>query len=102
MLVMKVVDKEFLFLSTYPLLFWNRSPQKKFNTSFFSLLSQQPHHHHHHPCPFAHEIHLQQQPLHPRLSIAHAGTGGLCHIAFATSQGETAVFRQVTTTYNVQ
>lgn len=35
MLVMKVVDKEFLFLSIYPLLFWNRSPQKKFNTSFF-------------------------------------------------------------------
>lgn len=103
MLVMKVVDKEFLFPSTYLLLFWNRSPEKKLNTSFFFLFfSLSNHHHHHHPCPFAYEIHLQQQPLHPRLSIAHAGTGGLCHIAFATSQGETAVFRQVTPTYNVQ
>lgn len=81
MLVTKVVDKEFLFLSTYLLLFWNRSPQKKFNTSFSSLLSNNGLDH---PCPFAYEIHLQQQPLHPRLSIAHAGTGGLRHIAFAT------------------
>lgn len=39
MLVMKVVDKEFLFLSTYPLLFWNRSPKKKLNTSFFFFSS---------------------------------------------------------------
>lgn len=39
MLVMKVVDKEFLFLSTYQFLFWNRSPKKKFNTSIiFSFL----------------------------------------------------------------
>lgn len=100
MLVMQAVDEEFLFPSTYPFLFWNRSPPEKFNTSFSSLLSNNGLHH---PCPFAYEIHLQRQPLHPRLSIAHAGTGGLCHIAFATSQGETAVFRQVTTTtYNVQ
>lgn len=42
MLVMQAVDKEFLFLSTYPFLFWNRSPEKKFNTSFSFLLSQQP------------------------------------------------------------
>lgn len=59
-----VVDKEFLFPSTYPLLFWNRSPQKKFNTSFSSLLSNNGLHH---PCPFAYEIHLQRQSLHPRL-----------------------------------
>lgn len=37
MLVMKVVDKEFLFPSTYLLLFWNRSPKKKFNTYFFTF-----------------------------------------------------------------
>lgn len=100
MLVTKVVDQEFLFLSTH-FCSGTVAPKEKFNTSFLSLLSN--HHHHHHPCPFAYEIHLQQQPLHPRLPIAHAGTGGLCYIAFATSQGETAVFRQVTpTTYNVQ
>lgn len=98
MLVMKVVDKEFLFPSTY-FCSGTVAPKKKFNTSFLSLLSNNGFHH---PCPFAYEIHLQQQPLHPRLSIAHAGTGGLCHIAFATSKGETAVFRQVTPTYNVQ
>lgn len=73
--------------------------KEKFHTSFSSLLGNNGFHH---PYPFAYEIHLQRQPLHPRLSIAHAGTGGLCHIAFATSKGETAVFRQVTPTYNVQ
>lgn len=41
MLVMKVVDKEFLFLSTYSFLFWNRSPQTKFNTSFCIPSQQQ-------------------------------------------------------------
>lgn len=93
MLVMKVVDKEFLFPSTY-FCSGTVAPKKKFNTSFLSLLSNNGLHH---PCPFAYEIHLQRQPLHPR-----AGTVGLCHIAFATSKGETAVFRQVTPTYNVQ
>lgn len=88
MLVMKVVDKEFLFLSTH-FCSGTVAPKEKFNTSFSSLLNNNGLHH---PCPFAYEIHLQRQPLHPRLSIAHAGTGGLCHIAFATSQGETAVF----------
>lgn len=89
MLVMKVVDKEFLFLSTYPLLFWNPSPKRSSIPPFLFLLSNNGLQH---PCPFAYEIHLQRQPLHPRLSTAHAGTGGLCHIAFATSKGETAVF----------
>lgn len=84
MLVMKVVDKEFLFLSTY-FCSGTVAPKEKFNTSFLSPLSNNGYHHH--PCPFAYEIDLQRQPLHPR-----AGTGGLCHIAFATSQGETAVF----------
>lgn len=88
MLVMKVVDKEFLFPSTH-FCSGTVAPKEKFNTSFLSLLSNNGLHH---PCPFAHEIHLQRQPLHPRLSIAHARTGGLCHIASATSQGETAVF----------
>lgn len=93
-LVMKVVDKEFLFLSTH-FCSGTVAPKEKFNASFFFFSLSN--HHHHHPCPFACEIHLQRQPLHPR-----AGTGGLCHIAFATSKGETAVFRKVTITYNVQ
>lgn len=83
MSVMKVVDKEFLFPSTH-FCSGTVAPKEKLNTSFLSLLSNNGLHH---PCPFACEIHLQRQPLHPR-----AGTGGLCHIAFATSQGETAVF----------
>lgn len=39
MFVMKVVDKEFLFLSIYLLLFWNRSPQKKSSIPPFYLFS---------------------------------------------------------------
>lgn len=38
MLVMKVVDKEFLFPSTL-LLFWNRSPKKKSSIPHFYLFS---------------------------------------------------------------
>lgn len=40
MLVMKVVDKEFLFLSTL-LLFWNRSPRKEVEYLIFFLPQQQ-------------------------------------------------------------
>lgn len=41
MLVMKVVDKEFLFLPIYPFLFWDRSPKRKVQYLLFISSQQQ-------------------------------------------------------------
>lgn len=101
MLVMKVVDKEFLFLSTYPFLFWNRSPKRKvqylllysFSATMASTTLVHPH------MKFTSNDNryiLGSQSRTPEPVVCATS------LSLPTSKGETAVFRQVTPTYNVQ